>query len=169
MIILILIVLFLILISIGLAYLVLIFPIKWIIKKDKQKIVRLVLSIIIGLIGTAYYIFVPAATNNKTATIEKFENQYKVTVSGKRSLMVHDLISVFERKTYTESFDFIVPRAEGIINGEEIPTEPGFYKLKGTMTFEKDHLIIDMFADNYDDKTKDPLSWNGNYKLQWKK
>jgi len=169
MIIIILIGLIFILISIGITYLILFFLTKWLIKKDKQKMVRLILSIVIGLLVTAYYLFVPAATNDKTATIEKFDNQYVVTVSGKRSLMVHDPISLFERKTYLETYKIIVPRAKGIVNGQEIPIKPGYYKLKGTMTFEKEHLIIDLWADNYDDKTKDPLSWNGNYKLNWKK
>jgi hypothetical protein len=157
-----------ILITIGLIYLILFFPTKWLIKKDKQKRVRLVLSIVIGLLVTVYYLFVPAATNNKTATIANFDNQYIVTVSGKRSLMVHDPISLFERKTYLETYKIIVPRAEGIVNGQEITTQPGYYKFKGTMTFEKEHLIIDLWADNYDNKTKDPLSWNGKYRVKWK-
>jgi hypothetical protein len=169
MIIIILIVLIFICLTIGIAYLVLFFPTKWLIKRDKQKIVRLILSIFIGIFVAAYYLFVSPATNNKTATIEKLENQYVVTMTGKRCLMVHDPISLLMQKTYIDSCKISLPKSEGVILGLEIPTEKGHYKYLGSLTIKNDKMTVDLYYDNYDDKIKDPISWNGNYKLKWRK
>ena len=152
----------------GLVYFVLYYPTKWFVKKDKLKIVRLIGSTLIGLFISIFYLFYSPANNNETATIEQFKNQYIVTVTGKRILMVHDPISLLKQGTYIESFKISIPRAEGIINGQEIPTESGYYKMLGTLTIDGEKININLFYNNYDDKIKEPLSWNGNYKLQWK-
>ena len=151
----------------GLAYLVLFFPTKWFVKPDKLKIVRLILSPLIVLLIVAYYSFVPTWSNDDTATIEKIESHYMVTLTGQRALMVHDPISALKRKTYSDTFKINIPRAEGIINGHEIPRATG-YKMGGTLNIDKEKINIDLYYDNYDAKIKDPLGWNGEYKLKWK-
>ena len=82
--------------------------------------------------------------------------------------MVHDPLSLLERGTYVDTFKITVPRPEGIINGNEIPTKPGNYKMLGSLTIEDGKMRMDLYYDNYDDKIQDPLSWNGDYKLEWK-
>ena len=115
-----------------------------------------------------WYVFTSPASNNKNATIEKSDNQFIVTLTGKRTLMVHDPLSLLERGTYVDTFKITVPRPEGIINGNEIPTKPGNYKMLGSLTIEDGKMRMDLYYDNYDDKIQDPLSWNGDYKLEWK-
>ena len=153
--------------SSGLAFLVFYLPTKWLVKTDSQRTVRLGLSVLMGLLIPIFYLFVSPENNNKTATIEKMENSYLVTVTGKRSYMVHDPISYLKRGTFLDSFEIIIPRAEGVINGQEIPRESGHYKILGKLTIVKEKMILDLYFDNTDDKIKDPLNWNGDYELQW--
>jgi len=153
----------------GIVYLVLLLPTKYLVKTDKRKIVRLVLSSLTALAIMAYYLFVPASSNDDTASIEKVGDSYVLTLTGERVLMAHDLISALKSETYPDTFKIVIPRAQGIINGTELPTEKGHYGTLGTLNISDDNLIIDLYADNYDDKTKDPISWNGQYKLKWKK
>jgi hypothetical protein len=155
------------LIVIGLIYLILYLPTQWFVKPEKLKIVRLTSSISLGLLLIIFYSISPAK-NNKTATIEKVENLYVVTLTGKRILMSHDLISLLKRKTYLDTFKVSVPRVEGVINGQEIPTEEGHYKMLGTIVFDGDEMKIDLYYDNYDDSIQYPLSWNGEYKIKLK-
>jgi hypothetical protein len=151
----------------GLIYLILYLPTQWIIKRQKLKVVRLTLSILIGLFITIYFSISPTG-NNKTATIQKVGDQYLVTVTGKRLLMVHDPISLLKRETYLDTFKVTVPRIEGVIDGQEIPTEKGYYKMLGTIVIDGEQMKIDLYYDNFGDKVKDPLSWNGEYKVKLK-
>lgn len=84
--------------------------------------------------------------------------------------MVHDPISLFKKGTYIDSIIFEIPRAEGIIDGLEIPNRPGSYKiLKGNaITINNKTLMVEVFYDNYDDKKTDSSTWNGNYELEWR-
>ncbi len=82
--------------------------------------------------------------------------------------MVHDAISALGRETYLDTFRVIIPRAEGIVDAQEIPTKPGHYKMLGSLTIDKEKMNLDLYYDNYDDKIKTPVSWNGEYKLQRK-
>ena len=82
--------------------------------------------------------------------------------------MVHDPVSLFLRKTYEDSTNYIIPRKQGIIKGEELTTEPGYYKSVGTITIQNNQVEINLSADNYDDKKLDPDTWNGKYKLVWR-
>ena len=91
-----------------------------------------------------------------------------MTVKGKRLYMVHDPVSLFLRKTYEDSSKYIIPRSQGIIKGEELPTEPGYYKYVGTITIQNNQAEINLSADNFDDKKLDSDSWNGKYKLVWR-
>jgi hypothetical protein len=160
--------LILFILSSGLAYLVLFLPTQWFVKPDKLKIVRLVLSPFIVLLIVAFYSFVPTSSNDDTATMEKIGNDYEITLTGQRAYMAHDPISALSRDTYSDTFKIIVPRAQGVINGQEITTEKGYYKMLGMLDISKDKMTIDLYADNYDDKTKDPIIWNGEYKLKRK-
>jgi len=159
--------LFTFLIVSGLIYLILYLPTQWIVKQDKLKIVRLTVSILIGLFITIYFSISPTG-NNSTATIEKVEDQYLVTVTGKRLLMVHDPISLLKRETYLDTFKVTVPRIEGVIDGREIPTKKGNYKMLGTILIDGEQMKIDLYYYNFDDSIKDPLSWNGEYKVKLK-
>lgn len=81
--------LILVLITSGLAYLVLFFPSK-LLKTEKLRTIRLTTSLVVGISITSFYLFVPTWKNYKTATIERVSDQFVVTVTGKRALMVHD-------------------------------------------------------------------------------
>jgi hypothetical protein len=109
-----------------------------------------------------FYLFVSPLSNNPSATIEKYNDQYTVTVIGKRLLMAHDPVSFLKRGTYQDTFKITIPRSQGVISGEEIAAQPGHYKMLGTITLENERLILDL---HYNDGAKDPLSWNGEYKL----
>ena len=133
--------------------------------KTINKILLIVFLIIVFVL--IYFLFFSAssATNYKIAYIIKEQNHFKVTVKGKRSYMVHDIISLFKNKFYEDSTEFIIPRSNGIINGEELPNKPGYYKLVGTITIQNNEMKINLFIDNYDDKRLESDSWNGRYKL----
>ncbi len=128
----------------------------------------LVASVAIAALTTYFFLFTSPATNYKTAYIEKEQNHYKVIVKGKRRYMVHDPVSLFFRETYEDSAQYIIPRSEGVIKGQELPTKKGYYKSVGDIIITDNHLKIDLSADNYDDKTLDPDTWNGDYKLVWR-
>ncbi len=84
--------------------------------------------------------------------------------------MFHDPVSLFLRKTYEDSAEFEIPRADGVIDGLEVPNNPGSYKIvKGNaITIKNNKIIIRLFYDNYDDKRIEPSTWNGDYELQWR-
>lgn len=125
-------------------------------------------SFVIAALTTYFFLFTSPATNYKTAYIEKEQQHYKVTVKGKRLYMVHDPVSFFLRKTYEDSAQYIIPRSEGLIKGQELPAKEGYYKSVGDIIIKDGHIEIDLSADNYDDKTFDQDTWNGGYKLVWR-
>jgi len=135
----------------------------------KHKLTLLIASFAIAALTTYFFLFTSPATNFKTAYIEKEQQGYKVTVKGKRLYMVHDPVSLFLRKTYEDSAQFIVPRSDGVIKGQELPKEKGYYKSIGNIIIKANHLKIDLYVDNYDDKTLDPDVWNGDYNIVWRK
>jgi hypothetical protein len=134
----------------------------------KLKRALLIASFAIAALTTYFFLFTSPATNYKTAYIEKEQQHYKLTVKGKRLYMVHDPVSLFLRKTYEDSAQYVIPRSEGVIKGQELPTKEGYYKSVGDIIITDNHLKIDLSADNYDDKTLDPDTWNGDYKLVWR-
>jgi hypothetical protein len=136
---------------------------------DKNLKRRLLLaSFAFAALTTYFFVFTSPATNYKTAYIEKEQQHYKVTVKGKRLYMVHDPVSLFVRKTYEDSAQYILPRSEGVIKGQELPTKEGYYKSVGDIIIKDGKLRIELSADNYDDKKLDPDTWNGDYKLLWR-
>jgi len=139
-------------------------------KTKKYNRITLPISICLSVILSCYYIFSNPAHNFKTAYIEKSTDKYIITIMGKRNLMVHDPISLFKKGTYIDSTQFEIPRADGIIDGLEIPNRPGSYKiLKGNaITITNRTMTVNLLYDNYDDKKTDPSTWNGTYELEWR-
>jgi hypothetical protein len=125
----------------------------------------------IGILLNIGYLSINSAHNFKTAYIEKKSDKFIVTILWKGNLMVHDPISLFEKKTYIDSDKFEIPRANGIIDGLEIPNRPGSYKiLKGDAFIINDNKMkVQLFYDNYDDKKIEASELNGDYDLEWRK
>ena len=136
--------------------------------KRKLKKIFLFSSVLMASITTYFFLFTSPSTNYKTAFIATEQDHFILTIKGKRLLMVHDPVSLFLRKTYEDSTNYIIPRKQGIIKGEELPTEPGYYKSVGTINIQDNQVEIKLSIDNYDDKKLDPDSWNGKYKLVWR-
>jgi hypothetical protein len=134
-----------------------------------HKMTLLIASAAIAALMTYFFLFTTPTTNFKTAYIDKEQQGYKVTVKGKRLYMVHDPVSLLLRKTYEDSAQYIIPRSEGVIKGQELPTKEGYYKSVGDIIIKDKQLKIELYADNYDDKTLDPDTWNGNYNLVWRR
>lgn len=139
-------------------------------KTRKYNRIVVPLSIFISITFSGYYLFSNPAHNLKTAYIEKDVDKYIVTILGKRNSMAHDPISLLKKSTYIDSSKFEIPRAEGIIDGLEIPNRPGSYKiLKGeAITITNGTMKVRLFYDNYDDKKINPSNWNGDYELKWR-
>jgi hypothetical protein len=137
--------------------------------RKKQKLFILLISVLIACLTTYFFLFTSSASNYKTAYIETEKQGFKVTVKGKRLYMVHDPISLFLRKTYEDSIQYLIPRNEGVIKGEELPSEKGYYKSVGTIAIQNEKMEINLSANNYDDKELEPDTWNGKYKLVWRK
>ena len=91
-----------------------------------------------------------------------------MTLTGERLLLAHDPISFLKRGTYTDTLRLIIPRDKGEISGADISTEKGHYKMIGTLSIDGEQMEVDLYYDNYDNKIKDPLSWNDNYKIKTK-
>lgn len=53
----------------------------------------------------------------------------------------------------------------GTISGKEIPAKTGHYKYLGNVTIQEDRVEVNLSYDNTDDKTIDPVSWNGQYTI----
>lgn len=155
-------------ISYGLVYVIAYLPTRWTVKTDKLKITRRLISAIGGLLIASFYLFVSPTRNHEMATIESHDNQFLLTLTGERLLMAHDPISFLKRGTYIETFQIVIPRDNGKIEGIEIPREQGSYKMGGTININGDQMTIDLYYDNFDNKTKDQLSWNDDYELKRK-
>jgi len=116
-----------------------------------------ILSFVIGILLNIWYLSYNPAHNFKTAYIEKKDDKYVITILWKGNLMVHDPISLLEKKTYIDSQKFVIPRANGIIDGLEINNDSGSYKiLKGeAIKINNNKMKVHIFYDNYDDKKID--------------
>jgi hypothetical protein len=137
---------------------------------SKSRLVVFGISGSFSLAFTWYFLFYNSAGNLKTAYIEESGEKYTVTILGRRNYMPHDPISLLQKPTYLDSAKFIVPRAKGPIDGLEIPSRPGSYKIAPgeAMVLTDGTIRVTLFYDNYDDKTLDPSTWNGEYKLEWR-
>lgn len=115
------------------------------------------------VLGLAWNCMHDKRRNYEVAAVTHVGALYRVELKGVRYLMVHDPISALMAPTYEESYEFELPRIEGVVKGEEIPRPHGWYKLLGTVTFAGERMTVDLYYDNTDDKTQPPLSWNGDY------
>jgi hypothetical protein len=132
---------------------------------------------ILGLLGL--FLFLQCSSgqvshgNFDTAYLKKYDggDSLMLTVMGGKSLMVHDINSLFKpTQYYVDSGIFIVPRRMGFILPNEITTVPeGDYPfVKGGIRIGGDSVKIDLYFDDYDDKKIMASTWNGAYKIQWK-
>ena len=105
------------------------------------------------------------AGNDERAYFNKHGASYLVEMKGRRRLMAHDPISAVRGGTYEETLTIELPRIEGVIEGAEIPAKPGKLRYAGRVVITKGKMKVDLYYDNRDDNTKDPLDWNGEYTL----
>ena len=155
-------------IAYAVVYVIAYLPTIWTANTEKQKKTRRLVSAIGGLLITSFYLFVSPATNNETAKIESHGDKYQVTLTGERLLMSHDPISFLRRRTYTDTLQLIIPRDKGEIDGVEILTGKGQYRMIGSLNIEGGKMRVDLYYDNSDANIQDPLSWNDNYNLKAK-
>ena len=149
----------------GILYLILFYPIKWMLKTRNIKAPRLYSALIISLIIVSYFVFYSPVKNNDIAEIKANENGYELRLTGKKSYMSHEFISLFSKDTYSDTLRITLPRKQGIINGGEIANPKGYYEYLGTITIENNKVNVDLYYDNYDDNSKDELVWNGKYEI----
>ena len=137
-------------------------------KMPVKRIISIALILAIGII-IYLFLFKSPAFNYETGYITPAQRGFILTVKGKRRSMVHDLISLFEIKSYEDSIQYRIPRYKGVIKGEEIGADPGFRMPVGTITIENDEFKIHLFIYNTNNKKIEADTWNGQYKLQWRK
>ena len=131
----------------------------------KMKKVTIVIIALVAISIILLVLLRPKTRNDETALVYKVDSSYLIVLMGTRYLMVHDPISALLGKTYNETYKIVVPRIEGIVKGSEIPAEKGYYHYEGQIDFKGSRMSINLYYDNYDDKKKDALSWNGEYSL----
>lgn len=89
-----------------------------------------------------------------------------IKLKGKREFAAHDLGSLVLNETYEDSLIIQVPSLQnGNICGRDIPVKQGYYKYLGNVTIQDGRVEVKLSYDNTDDKTIDPVSWNGKYSL----
>jgi len=134
---------------------------------NNLKSIRFIISGTVSIVLLLWLSITPA-TNHEIATIEQKSDGFQITLTGERLLLAHDPISMFSRSTYVDTFKVEIPRSNGQIRGEEIPTRSGYHSFSGMLNIQQDLLSIDLRHNNADDGTLEELSWNGTYKLYWK-
>jgi hypothetical protein len=132
-----------------------------------MKKVNNVLIIVVFAIGLGFILLLSfgGAKIYKTATLSKKGNAFVITVRGKGVGHPAGFSDIFFPKTHEMSEEYLIPRDIGIIKGEELPTQEGYYKSTGTITITHNHLKIDLFAINTDDNKLESHTWNGTYDL----
>lgn len=150
---------------VGLIWLVIYFPTKWIFPQKKLKTIRWTVSILLGSIVICYLLFTSPAYNHENASINQKGDIFELRFAGERIYMSHDPISALSRRTFTDTFILNLPRNKGVIRGNEIIKQDG-YPLLGKIEIKKGKVMVNLFYDNFDDHIKDPLDYNGIYKLK---
>lgn len=130
-----------------------------------KRTLKIVLPVVLVL-AVGYSCTRDKTRNDEIASVTRAGEMYRIELKGIRYLMVHDPIALLMRRTYEETYVLTVPRIEGVVAGGEIPVKRGHYKLLGGIAFAGGRMTVDLYYDNYDDKIRDPLSWNGEYSLQ---
>jgi hypothetical protein len=131
--------------------------------------------IFILLIVAFWYQFIHnKSKNHEKAYYEKYDNYYRVKLTGVRYLMTHDPVSALLRKTYIEEEYLTLPKITGVVQGKVIPVEfGGSYQYEGNITFAKKSMKIELYYPEYQEQVppyrsspKSPLRWNGKYTLE---
>ena len=80
-------------------------------------------------------------------------------LKGRRFPLVHDPVSLLTESTREQSFTLELPRIEGVIEAAEIHRN-----YVGRVAITKGRMTVDLY---YRDEgtRRQPLSWNGNYRL----
>jgi hypothetical protein len=121
---------------------------------------QLGISLLLVLAGCA------SNSNNPIATYRTVDEQYEITMTGQRENMAHDPISYLFRGTSPSALTILVPRMTGEVLGSEIPVKKGYYSYLGNILFDGQSMFVDLYYDNTDKKTKEPIFWNGKYITQ---
>ena len=117
------------------------------------------------LIATSLMALVTACSrtgNYEQAYFAEKDGKYLVEMKGTRRLMAHDPISAVKGGTYEDHLTIELPRIEGVIEGSEIPVSPDKLRDAVRVVIAKGKIKVDLY---YDDSTKHPLPWNGEYTL----
>ena len=116
------------------------------------------------LIGFLFLVGCAKSTNDSVATYIQLGDSYKVTLTGERVNMSHDIFSV--RSTSPTSEVFLLPRISGEVEGHEIPVKKGYYAYVGKVTFSDNSMVVELYSEDTDSKSKRAISWNGTYQLR---
>ena len=100
--------------------------------------------------------------NEERAYFTKQGERYLVEMKGRRRAMAHDPASAVRGRTYEETLTIDLPRIEGVVDGAEIPVSPDKLRYTGRVVITKHRMTVDLY---YDDGTRHPLPWNGEYTL----
>jgi hypothetical protein len=117
----------------------------------------------------SFLIFYSPIKNNEIAEIKPVQSGYELTLTGKRLYNSHDLVTMFSKKTYLDTLKILLPRKKGTINGGEIKVKKGNYEYLGTINIENKRINLELYYNNSDNNTKEPLIWNGKYELRRKR
>ena len=74
-------------------------------------------------------------------------------------------LDVIFPKTFPDSMQYIIPRDEGVVTGEELPHDSCCYDATGKILIAGKHITIDLYFKNTDERRLDPGTWNGQYDL----
>lgn len=120
------------------------------------------------IIGLLVIVLVQSCDNSKNddiAKIIKNENDYSIKLTGKRNLASHDLIDLFQSKTYSDSTFILIPIREGVITANRILFEGKNLPYYGQIHISKRSLMIDIKINDSSSGKVRNYSWNGNYQL----
>jgi NADH:ubiquinone oxidoreductase subunit 3 (subunit A) len=126
------------------------------------KVVVIVMSIFIAFLPFFYLFTLTGPKNYTSASIQPCDAGFKITVRGKRMLMVHDPISALLNHTYEDSASFIVPRQQGMIPRNELQILKDNCDF-GIITIDGKQMNVRLFYDSLHDY---PNGWNGKYYLK---
>ena len=130
---------------------------------------RIILALLLCFVVLIIFSGRSLNSNDPVAKITKKGAYYEIAMTGKREYMAHDPISYVFRGSYPSSNSIFVPRVSGVVRGEEIPVNPGYYGYTGNVKFSKNSVKIELYAINTDDNKIENFSWNGVYILEEKK
>ena len=100
-----------------------------------------------------------------TAYISKRGYSFIVTLRGLGVGHPAGPFDVISPKTFPDSMRYVIPRDEGLVVGEELPHDSCCYDATGKILIAGNHITIDLYFKNTDDKWLDTGIWNGQYDL----